>query len=499
MSWESSHHLTARPAQSEIVMGHRKTLMLDGAIARELSSKMLTDVRLIPEGASVQVSSVVMDSRRVEDGALFACISGEHFDGHAFAKDALNSGAVALLVDRKLDVAVPQLVVEDVRSVLGEIAAIISGRPSTEIDVIGITGTNGKTTVAQLLAAVVSESGRASAVIGTLEGDMTTPEAPRLQRKLRELADDGVSVVAMEVSSHSLVQQRVRGTSFAAGIFTNLGHDHLDIHGTQEEYFRAKSLLFTSYGVKQMVVNADDVYGRLLGDLAADDQEVSRFSMAQVELLNLSLEGSTFVVDGAAFSLALPGRANVENALAVISWARAFGIDDETIARGLASVEQVPGRMQRISGEGYDVIVDFAHTPEALEALLRACRELAAGRRLIVVFGCGGGRDRRKRPEMAAIAGVHADVVVVTSDNPRHEDPSEIIAEVCAGFSETTTARWSSEVDRSEAISRAVLAAEDGDLIIIAGKGHERYQEIGSCKTDFDDVEHVRAAMEAKR
>ena len=248
---------------------------------------------------------------------------------------------------------------------------------------------NGKTTVAQLLAAVFSAAGRSSAVIGTLEGDMTTPEAPRLQRKLRELADDGVSVVAMEVSSHSLVQQRVRGTTFAAGIFTNLGHDHLDVHGTQEEYFRAKSMLFTSYGVERMMVNADDVHGRLLGDLAADDQQVDRYSMSQVESLDLSLEGSTFVVDGTSFSLALPGRPNIENALAVISCARAFGIDDDIIARGLASVAQVPGRMQRITGDGYDVIVDFAHTPEALEALLGTCRELAAGRRLIVVFGCG--------------------------------------------------------------------------------------------------------------
>lgn len=480
-------------------MGHRNTLKLDEALVRDLSLATTSDVRLVPEGASVEVTSVVMDSRRVVEGSLFACISGEHFDGHAFAEEALKSGSVALLVDHELDVAVPQLVVDDVRSVLGEIAAIIAGRPSAEIDVIGITGTNGKTTVAQLLAAVFSEAGRTSAVIGTLEGDMTTPEAPRLQRKLRELADEGVSVVAMEVSSHSLVQQRVRGTTFAAGIFTNLGHDHLDVHGTQEEYFRAKSLLFTSYGVGRMMVNADDVHGRLLGDLAADDQEVAQYSMSQVESLDLSLEGSTFVVDGTSFSLALPGRPNIENALAVISCARAFGIDDDIIARGLASVEQVPGRMQRISGNGYDVIVDFAHTPEALEALLDTCRELAAGRRLIVVFGCGGGRDRRKRPEMAAIAGTHADVVVVTSDNPRHEDPSAIIEEVCAGFGETTTARWSCEVDRSEAIARAVLAAEHGDVIVVAGKGHERYQEIGSCKADFDDVEHVRAAMEAKR
>ncbi|MGA1220334.1 MAG: Mur ligase family protein, partial [Ilumatobacteraceae bacterium] len=241
-------------------MGHRNTLTLDEALVRDLSLATTSDVRLVPEGASVEVTSVVMDSRRVVEGSLFACISGEHFDGHAFAEEALKSGSVALLVDHELDVAVPQLVVDDVRSVLGEIAAIIAGRPSAEIDVIGITGTNGKTTVAQLLAAVFSEAGRTSAVIGTLEGDMTTPEAPRLQRKLRELADEGVSVVAMEVSSHSLVQQRVRGTTFAAGIFTNLGHDHLDVHGTQEEYFRAKSLLFTSYGVGRMMVNADDVH-----------------------------------------------------------------------------------------------------------------------------------------------------------------------------------------------------------------------------------------------
>lgn len=480
-------------------MEPNKSLVIDGNFASDLSARLQSEVRLIPRDASVEVSAVMMDSRRVIEGALFACVPGEHFDGHSFAQDALESGAVALLVDRELNVAVPQLLVADVRSSLGEIASIISDRPSSEMDVIGVTGTNGKTTVAQLLASVFSAAGRKSAVIGTLEGDMTTPEAPVLQRRLRELANDGVSVVVMEVSSHSLVQHRVRGTSFAAGIFTNLGHDHLDIHGTQEEYFRAKSLLFTSYGVSRMILNDDDVHGRLLGDLASDAHEVSRYSMSQVESLDLTIRGSSFVVDGASFTLPIPGRPNVENALAVISCARSFGIADETIAEGLAAIGEVSGRMQVLTANNLDAIVDFAHTPEALEALLRTCRELTPNRRIVVIFGCGGGRDKQKRPQMASIAGGLADVVVVTSDNPRNEDPNEIIREVCAGFSDATTAEWSVQADRATAIADAIHHAKDGDVIVVAGKGHERYQEIASCKTEFDDVAHIRAAMEATR
>ena len=477
----------------------QKPLLVDGALANYLSERLQSEVRLVPHDASVEVNSVIMDSRRVTGGSMFACVPGKHFDGHEFARDALESGAVALLVDRELNVSVPQLIVADVRASLGEVAATVSGHPSRELDVIGVTGTNGKTTVAQLLAAVFSAAGRKSAVIGTLEGDMTTPEAPVLQRKLRDLANDGVSIVAMEVSSHSLVQHRVRGTSFAAGIFTNLGHDHLDIHGNQEEYFRAKSLLFTSYGVKRMILNDDDVHGRLLGDLASDVDEVDRYSISQVEDLELTINGSTFTFGESSFSLPIPGRPNVENALAVISCARAFGVPDEKIAEGLASIGQVAGRMQVLAADNFDAIVDFAHTPEALRALLQTCRELAPHRRVVVVFGCGGRRDRQKRPEMASIAGDLADVVIVTSDNPRDEDPVKIIEEVCTGFNAATKADWSVQIDRATAIADAVGYANDGDLIIVAGKGHERYHEIGSCKTEFDDVAHIRAAMEVTR
>lgn len=489
----------ALPVRNDVVMAAQHTLVLDGVLVRDLSDRLQTEVRLVPDGASIEVNSVVMDSRRVVDGALFACVRGEHFDGHEFAIETLENGAVALLVDRQLDVAAPQLIVADVRAALGEVASMMSNRPSSEMDVIGVTGTNGKTTVAQLLAAVFVAAGRRSAVIGTLEGDMTTPEAPVLQRKLRDLADDGVAVVVVEVSSHSLVQHRVSGTSFAAGIFTNLGHDHLDLHGTQEEYFRAKSLLFTSYGIQRMILNDDDVHGRLLGDLASDVHEVCRYSMSELEVLDLSLHGSRFVLDGTSFSLPIPGRPNVENALAVIACARSFGVPDETIAQGLASVEQVPGRMQVLAAENFDAVVDFAHTPEALGALLRTCREVAPERRLTVIFGCGGGRDVQKRPEMASIAGRLADVVVVTSDNPRDEDPLEIIDEVCSGFTSATKAEWSVEVDRAAAIAHTIAHVRDGDVIVVAGKGHERYQEVASCRKDFDDVAHIRAAMEIKR
>lgn len=488
-----------RRAPGDVVMLQRGTLVVDDAFISDLSRRLNSEVRVSIDMARVEISAVIMDSRRIVEGSLFACVVGEHFDGHNFAQEAVDRGATALLVDRELPMATPQIIVDDVRSALGEVAALVSGRPSDAMKVIGVTGTNGKTTVAQMLAAVFTADGQKSAVIGTLEGDMTTPEAPVLQRRLRELHEDGVSVVAMEVSSHSLVQQRVQGTAFAAAVFTNLGRDHLDLHGTQEEYFRAKSLLFTSHGVKQMIINDDDVHGRLLGDLSSDIGDVYRFSMSDIENLQMALSGSAFVLDGTSFHVHLPGRQNVENALAVIACARAVGVTDEVIADGLESLQTVPGRMELISHDEFDALVDFAHTPEALEALLRTCREIAPSRRLVVVFGCGGGRDRLKRPDMAAVAGRCADAVIVTSDNPRNEDPDEIITEICHGFSDATTAEWSAEVDRAAAIRQAIVDAKAGDIVIIAGKGHERYQESASGKIEFDDVAHIRAAMEARR
>ncbi|MGB0677738.1 MAG: Mur ligase family protein, partial [Ilumatobacteraceae bacterium] len=282
-------------------MLQRGTLVVDDAVISDLSRRLNSEVRVSRDMARVEISAVIMDSRRIVEGSLFACVVGEHFDGHDFVQEAVDRGATALLVDRELPMATPQIIVDDVRSALGEVAALVSGRPSDAMKVIGVTGTNGKTTVAQMLAAVFNADGQKSAVIGTLEGDMTTPEAPVLQRRLRELYEDGVSVVAMEVSSHSLVQQRVQGTAFAAAVFTNLGRDHLDLHGTQEEYFRAKSLLFTSHGVKQMIINDDDVHGRLLGDLSSDIGDVYRFSMSDIENLQMALSGSAFVLDGTSF------------------------------------------------------------------------------------------------------------------------------------------------------------------------------------------------------
>lgn len=475
------------------------TLVIDDALIHDLSQRLDVEVRVSPNTARVEISAVIMDSRSITEGCLFACVVGENFDGHDFAEEAIERGAAALLVDRELPYATPQIIVHDVRSVLGELAALVYGRPSDAMKVIGVTGTNGKTTVAQMLAAVFRADGQKSAVIGTLEGDMTTPEAPVLQRRLRELYEDGATVVAMEVSSHSLVQQRVQGTAYAAGVFTNLGRDHLDLHGTQEEYFRAKSLLFSSYGVKKMIINDDDVHGRLLADLSSDIGDVYRFSMSDIENLHLALSGSAFVLDGTSFHIHLPGRQNVENALAVIACARAVGVADEIIADGLESVQMVPGRMELISHDEFDALVDFAHTPEALEALLRSCREIAPSRRLVVVFGCGGGRDRLKRPDMAAVAERCADAIIVTSDNPRNEDPDEIIAEICRGFSDSTTAEWSVEVDRESAIRQAIFDAKTGDIVIIAGKGHERYQEFSSKRVEFDEVAHIRAAMEARQ
>ena len=479
-------------------MLQRGTLVVDDAVISDLSRRLNSEVRVSTDMARVEISAVIMDSRRIVEGSLFACVVGEHFDGHNFAQEAVDRGATALLVDRELPIATPQIIVDDVRSALGEVAALVSGRPSDAMKVIGVTGTNGKTTVAQMLAAVFTADGQKSAVIGTLEGDMTTPEAPVLQRRLRELHEDGVSVVAMEVSSHSLVQHRVKGQHLRLQFSLTWGEITL-ISTALKRNISERNHCCLLHGVAQMIVNDDDVHGRLLGDLSSGIGDVYRFSMSDIENLQMAMSGSVFVLDGSSFRVHLPGRQNVENALAVIACARAVGVADEVIAYGLESVQTVPGRMELVSHDEFDAVVDFAHTPEALEALLRTCREIAPSRRLVVVFGCGGGRDRLKRPDMAAVAGKCADAVIVTSDNPRNEDPDEIIAEICHGFSDATTAEWSTEVDRAAAIRQAIVDAKAGDIVIIAGKGHERYQEFASGKVEFDDIAHIRAATEARR
>lgn len=436
---------------------------------------------------SRMVTGVTQDSARVLPGSLFCCIVGERFDGHDYAAAAVDAGAVALLVDRRLPLDVTQLIVPDTRRAMGPLSSAFWGDPSGPggVVVVGVTGTNGKTTTVTVIDHLLEELGVRCGVIGTLTGSRTTPDAPDLQAQLRSFADAGVEVVAMEVSSHALALHRVDGTRFAIGVFTNIGVDHLDFHGTQERYFEAKALLFDARFTAFGLVNVDDVHGRLLRD--ASTIEMRGYSIDDLDDLALAPSSSTFTWRGQTVRLPLAGRFNVSNALAAAEVVVALGHDPAAVAGALATVHAPPGRFEVVDlGQPFTVVVDYAHTPDALTNLLGAARELVApGARLRVVFGCGGDRDRTKRPQMGAVAGDLADDVMVTSDNPRSEDPATIIAAVISG----TTAPVDVEVDRRTAIETVLGRAGAGDVVVIAGKGHETTQTTGAVVAAFDDRE----------
>jgi UDP-N-acetylmuramoyl-L-alanyl-D-glutamate--2,6-diaminopimelate ligase len=452
------------------------------------------------------VSDVVLDSRRVTPGALFCCLPGARVDGHDLAHAALAAGAAALCVERPLDLPAPQLLVGSSRAALAPLAGAFFGRPSRRLDLVGVTGTNGKTTTTFMLEAIFRAAGLVAGVIGTVEvriGDErrpvahTTPEAPDLQRLLAEMAEAGVRAVAMEVSSHGLAQGRVDGTSYRAAVFTNLTQDHLDYHADLEDYYQAKRKLFTPAFTALGVVNVDDPYGRRL---AGRDRGVPVVTTGtgpgaawRASAVEASLDGSSFRVDGpsgqAEVRLRLAGQFNVANALGALAAADAIGVELEAAVAGLAALPGVPGRFERVdAGQPFTVLVDYAHTPDSLENVLRAARAVTA-KRLLVVFGCGGDRDRAKRPLMGEIAGRLADLAVVTSDNPRSEPPETIVAEVAAGVRRAAApGAWTVEVDRRAAIAQALAAAGPGDAVIVAGKGHEQGQEFaGGRKVPFDD------------
>jgi len=393
-----------------------------------------------------EVEAVVHRSDEVGPGALFCCVPGSRVDGHDLAAEAVGAGAIALLVERDLPVDVPQLRVPSVRAAMGPIAARLHGDPSRDLVVVGVTGTNGKTTTVSLLRAIFDAAGRRCEVLGTLtsrpDGPPTTPDAPELQAQLAAWRDEGVEVVAMEVSSHALAMHRVDGTWFAATAFTTLGHDHLDLHGDIASYFEAKALLFRPERTRRAVVRADDEWGaRLAERLQGSEVEVRPFRLDDAEGLQPTPGGSRFRLRG----------------------------------------EDV--------GQPFTVAVDYAHTPDALQTVLDAAREQAdaAGGRVLVVFGCGGDKDRAKRPEMGRIAAASADVVVVTSDNPRSEDPQSIVDEVLAGIPSGAPARVEAIVDRAEAIHHAAREAREHDVVVIAGKGHETTQVFADRTIDFDD------------
>ena len=450
------------------------------------------DVRAV-HGPAVDVTSLTSDSHRVAPGALFCCVRGVTTDGHRFAPDAVARGAVALLVDHHLDLDVTQVEVDDTRVATGRVAAAFFGHPSRAMDVVGITGTNGKTTTAWFLTAILRADGRPVEMIGTLtsrpDGPPTTPAPIELQELLAAMRDRGVRAVAMEVSSHALAQSRVEGMSFAVGIFTSFGRDHLDFHGTVERYFAAKARLLEPGRSAVAVVNADDP--ALVALIAHPRIPTRAYSLGDVDDLVLGAT-STGTWRGHRLVVPLPGSFNVSNALAAATAAVELGVDEVTAVEGIASASQAPGRFEVVVAQPCTVIVDYAHTPDALDNLLREARRLTDGR-VVVVFGCGGDKDRGKRPLMGEVAARLADVVVLTSDNPRSEDPLAIIGEIQAGASAATALEV--EPDRRAAITLALDAAAPGDVVVVAGKGHEDTQTIGERILPFDDRAVVREVL----
>ena len=435
-----------------------------------------------------QVLSVVHDSRQVTSGSLFCCVPGETFDGHDFAQQAVEDGASALLVERKLDMEIAQVLTPSVRLAMGPLGAALLEFPSDSMSVVGITGTNGKTTVTQMLAAILTENQMRCATIGTLSGARTTPEGPELQVLLGHYRDEGMDAVVMEVSSHALDQHRVDGVRFRAGGFTNLSQDHLDYHKTMDAYLSAKSMLFEPARSDMAVINVDDPDGARLADRVSIP--VARCSIADAEGLEMGSAGSTFRWRGEAVSLSLPGRFNVSNAVLAATLAESLGVAATAVAGGLSSLEAVAGRFERIDlGQRYLAAVDYAHTPDGLRKILEAARELT-DTKVVLVFGAGGDRDRDKRPQMGRVASELADEVVLTTDNPRSEDPLEIMENVRSGW--VGSAKLVVEPDRRSAIRLGVSLCADGDVLIVAGKGHETMQIVGEQVFPFDDRLELR-------
>jgi UDP-N-acetylmuramoyl-L-alanyl-D-glutamate--2,6-diaminopimelate ligase len=471
--------------------------------------------------ADVEITGLFYDNRVVEPGGLFFCVPGFTRDGHDFAPDAVARGAAALVVARELTdpalAGVPQVRVEDVRVAMATAAAAFHGDPTRTLRTIGITGTNGKTTTAYLVRSLLEAGGHRTGLLGTVSSVVggvptptvrTTPEAIDLQATFATMLAAGDTHCVMEVSSHALELHRADAIHWAGAIFTNLTQDHLDFHPGMEEYFQAKRLLFAAadHDRAPSVVNIDDAYGERLDEefphavTVAIDHPAADLRATDV---TFGLTSSTFCLEGRTLSVPLPGRFNVLNALEAIAIARALGVEDETIAAALPTAAKVPGRMEPVdAGQDFAVLVDYAHTPDSLQNVLRAARALVgggtAGRRVIVVFGTGGDRDRGKRPQMGAIAAAEADLVFVTSDNPRSEDPAHILAEIVAGISGGRPGVQVIE-DRRAAIAAAIGAASAGDVVLIAGKGHEQGQEFADGVTlPFDDVTVAREVLRAR-
>jgi UDP-N-acetylmuramoyl-L-alanyl-D-glutamate--2,6-diaminopimelate ligase len=488
--------------------------------------------------AKTEIKGLAYDSRRAGPGTLFFCVPGEKADGHAFAPAALEAGASALVVERPLGLDAVEVEVPDARAAMASVAAAFYGEPTDELKVVGVTGTNGKTTTAFLVRSLLEASGQRCGLLGTVqqvvggrtqEVERTTPEAIDLQATFARMLEAGDRACVMEVSSHALVLHRADAINFDVKVFTNLTQDHLDFHADMEDYFAAKRLLFTAEGGSATlvveggvsVINVDDPYGRRLADdlLAHAAEALVTFSAAGGEA-DFSARGVAFDASGSTFTCLtptgtievrtpLPGDFNVANALGALAAAHALGLDAREAAPALADADQVPGRFESIDeGQPFGVLVDYAHTPDSLENVLRAARRIARGR-VISVFGCGGDRDREKRPLMGRAGAELSDLAVVTSDNPRSEDPDAIIAEILEGVEGAEPGAGGAstpaggevvvEPDRRAAIRLALRRAADGDTVVIAGKGHEQGQEF-ECgrKIPFDDRDVAREELRAK-
>jgi UDP-N-acetylmuramoyl-L-alanyl-D-glutamate--2,6-diaminopimelate ligase len=456
----------------------------------------------------VEVAALAYDNRRVLPGSVFFCVRGFTRDGHDFARDAIARGAAALVVDHPLGLGVPEVVVADVRAAMAPAAARLHGDPTASLRTIGVTGTNGKTTTAYVVRALLQAAGFQTGLLGTVtsviggqehEVVRTTPEAVDLQETFAAMRAGGDTHCVMEVSSHALQLGRADAIHWAAAIFTNLTQDHLDFHPTMEDYFAAKRKLFEA-GPQVAVINVDDPYG---ARLAAEFPSATTIAIdsPQADLratgVRTDFSGSTFRAGDLELRSPLPGRFNVLNVLGAAVAVRALGVGDDTIAAALPAAGRVPGRFEPVDeGQEFAVLVDYAHTPDSLENVLAAARPLTEGR-LLCVFGCGGDRDRGKRPQMGEISARLADHTIVTSDNPRSEDPGAIVDEILTGIVDRSTTE--AIVDRHAAIERAVQLGRLGDVVVIAGKGHEQGQEFeGGRKLPFDDVTVAREALRAR-
>jgi UDP-N-acetylmuramoyl-L-alanyl-D-glutamate--2,6-diaminopimelate ligase len=458
--------------------------------------------------AAVEVTDLAYDTRALQPGALYFCVPGRFVDGHELAAEAVARGAVALVVERPVDIPVPQLVVDSTRTAMARAAVDFFGDPSRDLVVAGVTGTNGKTTTSFLLFAMLAAAGMRPGLLGTIETRVggerrpslrTTPEAIDLQRILREMLDAGDRSCGLEATSHGSHYDRLAGLRFGVLVFTNLTQEHLDLHGTMESYFEAKRRLFVDGEPPPAAVNVDDPYGRRLADELRAQGSASLVTFGidsadadvRPEDLEVSHHGARLRVVGIELQSSLLGRFNVENVLGAVAAGRLLGLADDAIARGIASVRGVPGRFEPVdAGQTFLVVVDYSHTPDSLERALQAARSLTDGR-VVCVFGCGGDRDRTKRPLMGRVATTGGDVAIVTSDNPRGEDPSAIIDDVLDG----TIGNVEVEPDRAKAIARAIEIATPGDLVLIAGKGHEQGQEAAGRTLPFDDREVARNAL----